>query len=245
MNSSIPNEETTGLDFLSHLEELRRRIIVCVIALILITICVFFFGDKIMLLTKAPLRGLVKELIFISPSEAFVAYFKVVLLAGFVISFPVVLYHVGAFLSPAFKQGTKRRVFLWFFLALILFFLGVLFSYFLALPAALRFLIQFGEDIAVPSITLGKYVSFFGALILIGGIIFEIPVMIAFLADAGIVSSGVLKKKRHIAVVAMMIFSAVITPTQDIMNMLIFFLPMIALYEVGILLAAFLEKKKA
>ncbi|MDP8259087.1 MAG: twin-arginine translocase subunit TatC [Candidatus Aadella gelida] len=242
--SPVYPEESKRLDVISHLEELRRRILWSLAAIVTMTIAAFFIGDRILEISKGPVKGLVDNLIFIGPAEAFTSYLKVTLLAGFIASFPVVLYHLWAFLSPAFDKRLKKRIALWIILALILFFTGIMFAYFLAIPASLKFLIGFGRDIAVPAITLGRYVSFFGALILVGGIIFEIPVAMGLLSDAGIISSSMLRKKRHYAALGIMIFAAVITPTQDIMNMLLFSLPMIALYEVGIFIAKIVETRE-
>ena len=163
---------------------------------------------------------------------------------GFIVSFPVVLYHIWGFLAPAFPKKVRKRVVFWTALALVLFFGGIAFSYFLAIPAALNFLIGFSTGVATAKITLGKYISFFAALILIGGIVFEIPVVIGLLTDAGILKPAILRKKRHYAILVIMIFAAVITPTQDILNMLLFALPMIVLYEVGIIISALIVRRR-
>jgi len=126
----------------------------------------------------------------------------------------------------------------------VLFMTGITFSYCVAIPAALKFLINFGRDVAIPQITLGKYISFFGALILVGGIVFEIPVVMGLLTDAGLIKTRVLREKRHFAVLIIMIFAAVITPTQDVLNMLMFAIPMVLLYEVGLLISKAIERRK-
>ena len=242
--SAFYPEETKKLDVISHLEELRRRILFCLVFFLVAGILSFTQCDRLMAAMRRPLEGLVAELIFISPTEAFIAYIKIALLAGFIISFPFILYHVWAFLSPAVSKATRRRIMVWLFMALILFFSGITFSYFVAIPLALDFLIGFGKEIASPKITLGNYISFFGALILIGGIIFEIPITMGLLADAGLLHTSTLRKKRHYAVLTILVCAAVITPTQDIMNMLLFAIPMIILYEVGLVIAGIIEKKK-
>ena len=138
----------------------------------------------------------------------------------------------------------RGRVAVWFITALCLFFAGILFGYFVAIPAALNFLLEFSRGIAVPMITLGKYISFFGALILVGGLVFEIPVFIGLLSDAEVLKVAVLKAKRHYAFLIIMILAAIITPTQDIFNMLLFAIPMILLYEIGIVVASKIERGK-
>ena len=242
--SPLYPEETRKLDVIGHLEELRRRILLSLAVIVVLSGLSFWQGEKLMALVRRPIKGLVESLIFISPTEAFVAYLKVAILCGFIASFPAVVYHSWKFLAPAFPRETRGRAVLWMLSALFLFFAGVLFSYFLAIPAALNFLINFSSGIAIPMITLGKYVSFFGGLILVGGIVFEIPVVIGLLTDAGLVSSATLKKKRHYAVLVIMVFAAVVTPTQDIINMLLFAVPMIVLYEVGIIISSFIERRK-
>jgi sec-independent protein translocase protein TatC len=242
--SPLYPEETKKLDVISHLEELRRRMLFCLAFFLIAGVLSFLKCDLLLTAIRKPLDGLVAELIFISPTEAFIAYIKVALLSGFIISFPVILYHTWAFLSPAVPRGTRRHIIVWLFLALVFFFSGITFSYFVAVPLALNFLIDFGREIAAPKITLGNYISFFGALILIGGIIFEIPITMGLLADAGLLQARVLRKKRHYAVLAILVFAAIITPTQDIMNMLLFAIPMMVLYEVGLVIVGITERRK-
>ncbi len=242
--SAFYQEELKKLDVVTHLEELRRRILVSLVVLVIISIFAFMQGDKILAIVKRPIRTLVPDLIYIGPTEAFVSYLKISLLTGFIIGFPVILYHAWAFISPAILKEIRGRIVIWFIFALALFMTGITFSYYVAIPAALKFLINFGQDVAIPRITLGKYVSFFGALIMVGGIVFEIPVVMALLTDAGIIKTRVLREKRHFAVLIIMIFAAVITPTQDVLNMLMFAIPMVLLYEVGLLISKAIERRK-
>ena len=241
--SPIYPEERKKLDVITHLEELRKRILICLAALVFVAVLSFWKGGAIMTLVQRPIRGLVDELIFISPTEAFIAYIKVSLLFGFVVCFPLILYQFWAFIAPALSKEKRSRMIVWMTFALALFLAGILFSYFLAIPAALKFLLRFSSGIAVAKITLGKYISFFGALVLVGGITFEIPIIIGFLVDVGLVKTRVLKRKRHYAILAIMVFAAIITPTQDILNMLLFAVPMMVLYEIGIIVGAVLERK--
>lgn len=236
-------EEPKKLNIVSHLEEVRGRVIFYLSVLIASAVVSFYFGHIVMEIVKRPISGLTVELIFIGPTEAFGAYIKVVILTGFIVSFPVLLYQLWAFLIPAVEKNTRRRIAIWFFAALILFFVGTAFSYFVAIPRALEFLISFGSKIASPKISLGRYISFFSALILTGGIIFELPVFIGLLTDSGFLKTRTLKKKRHIAILAILVFSAIITPTQDIFNMLLFAVPMVILYELSILVAVLIEKR--
>lgn len=238
-------EESKKLDFLAHLEELRKRIIYSLAVFALSAIVLFSLSERLMRLVTAPIRGLTGKMIFISPTEAFTAYLTAALLASLVVTFPFILYQVWAFIAPAVPKKKRPHIVVWLLFSLILFLGGFAFSYFLAIPGALTFLMNFGREVASPQITLGRYVSFFGALELAGGIVFQIPIAIALLADTGIVSAQAFRRKRPHAIVAIMIFAAVITPTQDIVNMLIFALPMMLLFEVGLLVATYIEKGRA
>jgi sec-independent protein translocase protein TatC len=237
-------DEGKKLDVVGHLEELRKRILISLLFLSLATVAAFSMGGKIVEIVKLPVKAYVKEFIFISPTEAFTSYFKLSLLAGFAISFPVILYQVWAFISPAFSRKKKIRLSLWLMLSFILFVAGILFAYFLAVPAALKFLLSFGSEISVPMISIGKYISFFGAMVLIGGIVFEIPIVISISVDMGFIKTITLRSKRPVAFILIITAAAIITPTQDIINMMIFALPMYLLYEIGILLAIIIEKSK-
>ncbi|MCK5706449.1 MAG: twin-arginine translocase subunit TatC [Candidatus Aureabacteria bacterium] len=235
--------ESSNMNVFGHLEELRKRLIIYLVVLVISAIVMFGCGKHLIRIVLSPLNDITQNLIFIHPTEVFVSYIKISLLAGFIISFPVLLYHAWAFIIPAAPDRAEKSSLLWMMFGLISFLSGILFSYYIALPAALNFLIQFGNGIAEAQITMEKYVSFFILFILIGGIIFEIPVTIGLLTKIGILRSSVMKKKRHYALVIMLIISAVITPTQDIINMLVFALPMILLFEIGILFSTIIERK--
>jgi sec-independent protein translocase protein TatC len=242
--SGLYPEESQKLDVVGHLEELRRRILISLAFLAAFT-CIFFFrGNELMAVVKYPLRSWGTRLVFIGPAEPFMAYVKIALLAGFFLSFPFILYQAWMFFAPALPVKSRRNMMIWIGLALALFITGVVFSYSLALPAALDFLIGFGKKIAVPNITIDQYVSFFTAFMLIGGFIFEIPLVIGLLTDIGVIQSALLKKKRHMALVIILVVAAVITPTQDVFNMMVFAIPMYLLYESGIFLAGIIEERK-
>ena len=234
--------EAQKLNVVEHLEELRRRILISLAVLVCVSGCLFVNGKQIMLAVKNPLDILHLHLIFITPTEVFTAYLRVSFLFGFILSFPFLLYQVWAFLAPAISRTHRKNIILWMVLAIICFVIGILFSYYIALPVALKFLIHFGQALATPQITVAKYVSFFSALILLGGLVFEIPVFLGLLTDLGLIKSKMLKEKRQYALLIILIVAAVITPTQDIINMGMFALPMILLYEIGILISQFVER---
>lgn len=243
MNDSSASDQR-NLDVVGHLEELRRRIIVCLAFILGLSILMFYQCDLLMRIVQMPSAGLIRELIFITPAEVFSSCIKISLLGGVIAGMPVVLYQTLMFFLPAVSEVEHKNVVFWIFLLVSFFILGVLFSYFIAVPAALKFLMGFGGDIAVARITVSKYISFFISFILIGGIMFELPIALSMLTDIGITGSTALKAKRQYAVIAVLVFSAVITPTTDIVNMMIFALPMLLLYEIGIIFSLLIERQK-
>ena len=160
------------------------------------------------------------------------------------VSFPVVLYELFAFVSPAFPRTARRAVIVGFVFALLLFLGGTAFAYGILLPPALNFLVGFGQGIAVPMISLSEYVSFAVAIVFIGGIVFEIPLVMGILTEAGILSTKLLRSSRRYAILIIFILAAVITPTQDPFNMIIFAVPMVLLFECGIMVCSLIEKRR-
>jgi sec-independent protein translocase protein TatC len=229
------------MSIIEHLEELRKRIIVSLVFFTLASIFSFMFVDKISDILRLPALGIIENFIFLTPTEVFAAYMRISILAGFVISLPFILLQLGLFLIPALPKDQREAIVSWLIISFLLSILGIMFSYFLALPFALKFLISFANGAAVPMISLGKYFSFAGALLLIGAGIFQIPVVMALLSYIGIFKAAFFRKNRKYAVVVIFIIAAIITPTQDIVNMLIFAVPMLALYEAGILASWIIE----
>ncbi|MFA5388791.1 MAG: twin-arginine translocase subunit TatC [Candidatus Omnitrophota bacterium] len=232
------------MSVIEHLEELRRRIIISLIFLVIATVLSFVFVDKISAVLRLPALGIIENFIFTSPAEVFAAYLRLSVLAGFIISIPFILLQLGLFLMPALGAGKKRAVINGLLASFALSISGLIFSYFLALPFALKFLVNFARDAAMPMISIDKYFSFAGALLLVGAAIFQIPVIMGLLSQLGILNAAFFRKNRKYAMVAIFIIAAIITPTQDIVNLLIFSVPMLALYEAGILACAIIEKRK-
>jgi sec-independent protein translocase protein TatC len=236
--------ESRAMGLVGHLEELRRRILICLVVFGVFTVFLFSYGHELLAFLEIPALGTIREFVVLRPTEAVVSYFKVVLLGAFIVTFPFLVYETGAFLSPAFSALTRRRILGWLVFALVLFFTGIIFSYIVLLPAAFKFLITFGAEIARPVISLGEYVSFAVVTILLGGIVFEIPCVMGLLAETGLVRSQLLRAGRRYALLVIFIIAAVITPTQDVVNLLLFAVPMALLYEAGILLVRLVEFSK-
>jgi sec-independent protein translocase protein TatC len=231
------------MTIIEHLEEFRKRVIAILVFFAAASIFSFMFVDKISDILRLPALGVIENFIFLTPTEVFTAYMRMSILAGFVISMPFILLQLGLFLMPAVEQDQREAIVSWLIISFLLSMLGIMFSYFLALPFALKFLIGFAKGAAVPMISIGKYFSFAGALLLIGAGIFQIPVVMTLLSYIGMFKAAFFSKNRKYAVVIIFILSAIITPTQDIFNMLIFAMPMLGLYEAGILASWIIEKR--
>ncbi|MCX5687898.1 MAG: twin-arginine translocase subunit TatC [Candidatus Omnitrophica bacterium] len=235
---------TNKMSIIEHLEELRKRIIISLVFFVVAAIFSFAFIDKISNILRLPALGIIENFIFTAPTEIFTTYLRLSILAGFIISLPFILFQLGLFLIPAVQHDKRKAIINWLMASFALSMLGLIFSYFFALPFALKFLINFARGAAFPMISIDKYFSFAGALLLIGAGIFQIPVIMALLSYIGALSAIFFRKNRKYAIVAIFIVAAIITPTQDIVNMLIFAVPMLVLYESGILASWVIERRR-
>ena len=227
---------------LSHLSELRQRLVRSVIAVLIATVITFFFAPQIFEILKAPAGDI--SLIFIEMTEMIGIYMKVSLAGGIMLTMPYLAYHVIMFVSPALTRREKRYVYLILPWIALMFAGGVVFAYFILIPPATRFLLSFGSDIASPEIRIGNYISLVTRLLLSIGLVFELPVITTFLARLGIITSRWLASKRKIAIIFAFVLAAIITPTFDPINQTLVAAPLIILYEMSIWLAKLVQRRK-
>ncbi len=230
------------LSLLGHLVELRSRLIKVVIAVAITCIISFVFADRIFDILVRPLNGV--PLIYIDMTEMIGVYMKVCLAAGICLAMPYLVYQILMFIMPALTRKEKRYI-LWVLPWIALMFIGgVVFSYFVLLPPATQFLTNFGSQIASPQIRIGSYINVVTRVMLATGIVFEMPVISTFLARLGIITPGWLAGKRKIALVGAFVLGAIITPTFDPINQTLVAAPLIVLYEVSIILAKLVQKRR-
>lgn len=227
----------------AHLNELRRRLVICLIAIAVGIIISFIFSDQLFKILVWPAKGI--NLIFIDVTEMLGTYMQVCLVAAIIVAMPVLVYQLIAFVAPALTAREKKYVWIVLPFIFLMFIAGVAFSYFVLLPPAMQFLISFGADIATPQIRIGNYVSLIGRLLLATGLIFETPVVTTFLARMGIISSKWMGQQRKWAIIVAFILGAIITPTLDPVNQTLVALPLIVLYEMSIWLAKLVEHRRA
>ena len=233
-------DENKGISF--HLEELRRRLIICLAALAAGIIIAFVFADRLFRILILPAGDI--SLIFVEVTEMLGAYMQVCLIGGVILAMPVLVYELIIFIAPALTPVEKKNVWIALPFILIMFSGGVLFGYFVLIPPAMQFLLGLGSGIASPQIRIGNYISLVARLLLAIGLIFETPVIITFLARLGIVSSRWLLMQWKWAVIIAFVLGALITPTIDPVNQTLVALPLIILYLLSILLARIVEKRK-
>lgn len=245
-NLTLPGAEERNeflaMPFLEHLEELRRRLLRSAIGVCLTTSVAFYFSGHIMRWFLAPLGD--TKLIVTEVTGSFMAYFKIGLIAGLIAALPLVFWQLWGFISPGLYKKERKMVLPFVIIATILFLGGSSFCYFLVLPFALKFMLSFSGGLLNPMITVSSYISFAGMLMLAFGLCFEMPVAAYILGRMGIISSKLLSKGRRVAIVIILVASAILTPTPDIINQLLLAGPMYILYEVSIIVVRLTGKRK-
>ncbi len=231
------------LTIIEHLSELRKRIIIYLVALGIATFLSLPFTSALLKILKFPAKGVIDRLAFFSPEEAFLIYMRIGILCGFIFSMPVALHQLWGFCSPAMGERVRKHSAFFIISCFVSFVAGSLFAYFILLPPALRFLLGFAKEDLEPVISAGKYISFITGLIFASGLVFQMPVLSFILAKLEVINSRILRKKYRYAIVIIFIVAAVITPTPDAFNMSVLALPMIFLYEVSIWVAYFAKPK--
>lgn len=238
-----------GMSLLEHLEELRRRIIYSLIAVMVAFGVAWAYAEDIFRLMERPIHDalranhLSEKLVYTNPTDPFNIYLRIGLIAGLFLASPVVLYQLWMFISPGLYRHEKRYVLPFMFITVGLFLGGGFFGYKYVYPAALKFLIEYGKDFQ-PMITVGEYTDLFLTVVAGMGVVFELPTVIFFLALMGVVDAKFLASNFRYAVLAIFLVAAVLTPTTDIVNLCIFAAPMVILYGLSIGIAWFVHPKR-
>jgi sec-independent protein translocase protein TatC len=242
-----PPNPSGEMPFLDHLEELRWRILWCLVALGVATIIGFVVvvHFEVFEILVRPIRPYLvgERLVYFNPATPFFFTLKLSLLVGIILGFPIVVYQVWAFFSPALKKEEKKVVVPSLYFGLVLFCAGVAMAYFWVLPLALRFLAGFQQAFLEPAIEVGEYLGFVVRLLLAFGLVFELPVVVMILSALGLVTPTFLKEKRRHAIVAITILASALTP-GDIASTFLMIAPMIILYEVSIVLSRAIHRRR-
>jgi len=226
------------LSVVDHLDELRNRIVVAVLALVVAFGAAYGFHEQLIEFLEQPLPQRFQDsgLITLSPTEPFFTTLKVCFWTAIILAVPIWLYQVYAFVIPAVQDQSRRRMLAIVAGASSLFLAGVAFGYYVVLPVALNFLLNFGGDTFLTQVRAGEYFAFVTTLMFASGLMFEVPVAMLALARIGVVTAEMFIKQWRIALVAIAALAAVL-PGGDPFSMLLLMAPQIVLYGLGILLA--------
>lgn len=232
--------------FLSHLEELRKRLITCAIAVGIGFVISYIFAERLFQMLVKPLTRVMPEgdrLIFTNLPEMFLTYLKTAFICGILLTAPVIFHQLWLFIAPGLYQHEKKYAIPFVLFSTILFVGGALFGYFVVFPFGFKFFLGFANEYiqALPSVK--QYFSFSIKLLFAFGIVFELPVVAFFLSKMGIVTPEFLKKKRKYALLLTFVLAAILTP-PDVITQLMMAGPLILLYEIGILVARMARRKK-
>jgi sec-independent protein translocase protein TatC len=228
-----PSDKTMSV--WDHLEELRSRLLKILLGLVVTTLASLIAANQLMILLAIPIGGL-ENLQSIEVTENVAVFMRISVLAGFILALPFTLYQIMAFVSPGLEKKERRWIFFSIPFATILFVGGVLFAYFVMLPAAVPFLVEFMGVETVPR--LSNYMAFILNIIFWIGICFEIPLVMFILAKLKLITARQMLKHWRIAIIASAVLAAVISPTIDPVNMVLLMAPLIGLYLLSIVLAA-------
>src|SRR6266487_3188908 len=244
-SSEAGPEQMPSMSFLEHLEELRTRIFHALIAIAIGMGVCWFYHERLFAFMQKPILDVLKhygieKLVFLTPTEPFNLYLKVSSLAGIFVTSPYVLYQVWLFISPGLYRKEKKYAIPFMVSTIFLFVAGGYFGYRIVYPAALDFLIGFGKQFT-PMITIHEYTDLFLTVILGLGLVFEMPVLIFFLALMGVVSAGWMWRNIRYAILVIFIIAGALAPTPDIGSMIVFASPMLVLYAISIGIAWFVH----
>jgi sec-independent protein translocase protein TatC len=231
-----PTSEELRMSLFDHLNELRQRITKAAIGLVIGTIIGFIFSGDVLAFLKQPYGS--EAFVALGPTDSVVAYFRVALLVGGILSIPLITYQLMMFILPGLTRRERRYVLLALPAITGLFLIGVVFTWIVLIPPAIGFFDNFRTDLFVSQWTADRYLSFVTALIFWMGVAFETPLVVFVFSLLGVVSARQLAKNWRIAVVATAIAAALITPTVDPVNMALVMGPLLALYVISIGLAA-------
>ncbi len=231
-------------DFVSHLEEFRRRLITCLIIFAAATFAAYFFARPILDWLTWPLRQYgVTNLYFQKPHEAFFIYMKTAGFTGLFFSLPFLFYQLWCFVSPGLYDNEKKFILPLVLISTALFLCGALFGYYFVIPVGLGFLLSFQTESLKPILDVAAYFSFLTGMLLAFGVLFDFPVVVIGLVRLGVVKTAGLKKARRLVIVLIFAAAAILTPSPDPVSQLLLAFPLVFLFEISLWIAAMMEKR--
>ena len=233
------------MTFFEHLEELRRRILVAFLSLAAASVVGYIYAWPILDILKKPAikEGISMDLYYMTVLEPFMLKFKIALYAGLIISLPVIIYEILAFIAPAMKKKERRVMFGSLFFIAFFFAVGMVFCYYFIMPVGIKWLVNQSNGRIAPILSAASYASLTTWFLIALGITFETPLVVFLVVRLGIVDAKTLHKNWRWAVIATTAFAALITPDWNPITMILVAVPMFALYEGSVILAGMKRKK--
>lgn len=243
---SFREEAEEPRPFLEHVDDLRRALLKIAVTVVLAMVGCFFFRSTLAHIIQQPLLKVdpthVGSLQSLGVADSMTISLGLAFYAGIIVSFPLLLFFLGEFLFPALKQGEKRFMVPVVGSSFALFVIGINFAYWVVLPGTLDFFFKDAKAMHwVPTWTVRDYYSFTTQFLIAFGVAFEMPIVVLALVKLGFLNAALLKKTRSIAIITIFTVAAFITPSPDLMTYLLMGVPMVLLYEICILLAAWVE----
>ncbi len=234
------------IPFTAHLEELRRRLIRCVYAVGILFLACYGFKEKIFEFIAIPLVASLPDknswMVFTGVAEAFFTYMKLAFIAAIFIASPYIFYQFWSFVSPGLYAKEKKLVVPIAVTSSLLFVTGAAFGYFVVFPFGFTYFMSFTTETIRPMLSLREYLDFVTAMLLAFGLVFELPLVVFFLAKAGIVTAGMLTKNRRYSIVGIFIVAAILTP-PDVVSQSLMAIPLLILYEISVVVARMVGRK--
>jgi sec-independent protein translocase protein TatC len=253
MNSDQPNEthrkKEKEMPFLDHLEELRSRIIKALLSVAFFAVLSWFFITPIFDFLVAPYKDAIAlanaeikdpaqvqalRLIYLNPTGGFMIYLKLAITVGIMFSIPVIVYQLWQFVAPGLLSNEKRVVPGVIFFTMVCFVAGAAFCYFVVLKYGLGFLLSFQSEVLAPMVSIDEYFGFVTILLVVFGLVFEMPVIAYFLTRIGLLTPEFLRQKRRYGIVTIFVAAAVLTPSVDAFTQILLAAPLLVLYEISI-----------
>lgn len=231
------------MTLMEHLGELRKRLFVSAIAIVVCMLTVAILQKYVFKLLMHPLPKAHRSLLTLSPSEPLLVSLQVWLYSGLILAAPIVIYEFWAFVGPAFTTGERKRILPIAAVTAFLFLGGIVFGYWAVLPRGLNFLLGWNASFFHVQVQAAAYLSFAAWFLVAFGAVFEMPVILVGLVRFGIIDVSFLRKHRRAAICLNAVVAAVVTPSQDAFSMLAMFIPLVFLYEIAIVVSAVMMRR--
>jgi len=233
--------DSNKLTIVGHLSELRKRIIVMALAIVIGSFISYNYIDLIVTLIIRPAQDL--RFIYLNPPDLFLAYLKISIISGITLASPVIVYQVWRFVAPSMTRKQCFQIILVIFMSTFFFATGAVFAYHVIIPFSLAFFTKMSRAEVEPLFSFSSYAGFIGSLVLSFGLAFQLPILIMLLTQLNLLNPKVLKKFRKYFVLIILIVSAVLTP-PDVISQCLLAVPMFILFEFSVLISSLISRRK-